>query len=95
MNMLTCIAKITAQADHKSTVKQELQKLLAPTRKEVGCINYDMHIDNDKDNIFIFHENWLTEADLDNHLASQHIKACFDVIGDLLESVEVNRLSRV
>ncbi|WP_448550308.1 putative quinol monooxygenase [Thalassotalea fusca] len=95
MTMLTCIAKITAQTSHKSTVKLELQKLLTPSRQETGCINYDMHVDNSNDSIFIFHENWVTEADLDNHLASQHVKACFSVINGLLESVEVNRVSRV
>ena len=93
--MLTCIAKITAQDAHKNTVKQELMKLLVPTRAEKGCVNYDMHVDNNADNIFIFHENWLTEADLDAHLESTHIKNCFDLIGNLVESVDVNRLSKI
>ena len=93
--MLTCIAKITAQEAHKTTVKLALQQLLAPTREETGCINYDMHLDNSADNIFVFHENWATEADLDTHLASNHVKACFDTIGNLVESVEVSRLTRV
>ena len=95
MNILTCIAKITAQQEHKETVLSELTKIINPTLKENGCINYDMHIDNENDSIFIFHENWESEQDLNAHLESLHIKECFDVIGEMLASVEISRLTKV
>ena len=68
MNILTCIAKITALEKHKVTVFTELSKLLIPTRKERGCINYDLHIDNNNDTIFIFHDSWESEHDLNAHI---------------------------
>lgn len=95
MNILTCIAKITAQEEHKEIVLSELTKIIKPTQKENGCINYDMHIDNENDSIIIFHENWESEQDLNAHLESSHIKECFDVIGEMLESVEISRLTKV
>jgi len=95
MKNLTCIAKITAQPQHTATVLAELSKIIAPTLKEKGCINYDLHIDNDNDAVFFFHENWQSEQDLDAHLESPHIKSCFDVIGDMLDSVEISRLTKV
>lgn len=58
MNKLTCIAKITAQEEHKEMVLSELTKLVLPTQKEQGCINYDLHVDNSNDSIFMFHETW-------------------------------------
>ncbi|WP_105168967.1 putative quinol monooxygenase [Pseudoalteromonas sp. T1lg23B] len=95
MSILTCIAKLTAKPEHKETVASELRKIVLPTRNEHGCINYDMHIDNENDAVFMFHENWGSEQDLDNHLQSSHIKQCFEVIGDMLESVEISRLTKV
>jgi quinol monooxygenase YgiN len=93
--MLTCIAKITAKDKHKETVLSELSKLIIPTQKEHGCVNYDLHIDNANGSIFIFHENWLSEQDLKAHGESSHIKECFDVIREMLDSVEVSKLTKV
>lgn len=95
MNKLTCIAKLEAKEGHEDQVRLELTKLLAPTRKEKGCINYDMHVDNEAPNVFMFHETWESEADLDNHLNSDHIKACFGSIEGLLASVDVRRLTMI
>ena len=95
MSTLTCIAKITAKKNHEKTVLEELTNIIQPTLSEKGCINYDMYIDNDDDTVFIFHENWESEQDLDNHLESEHIKKCFEIIGDMLESVEISKLSKV
>lgn len=93
--MLTCIATITAKEAHKETVLAELSKLVLPTQKEQGCVNYDLHIDNANDCIFIFHENWLSEPDLKAHGESSHIKACFEVIGEMIDSVDMSKSTRV
>ena len=95
MNKLTCIAKIEAQAEHKKTVLAELTKLIHPTQKEQGCINYDLHVDNSNDAMFMFHETWGSEEDLNSHSQSSHIKKCFDIIGGMLVSTEVLRLTKV
>ena len=54
-----------------------------------------MHTDNENGLVFMFHENWQSEQDLDVHLESNHIKGCFDIIGDMLASVEITRLTKV
>jgi len=70
---LTLIARILAKAEKRELVKSELLKLIAPTRLEEGCINYDLHQDNENSNLFIFHKNWESKALLEKHLASNHI----------------------
>ncbi|WP_339721968.1 putative quinol monooxygenase [uncultured Paraglaciecola sp.] len=95
MSKLTCIAKIVAQQEHKEMVLSELIKIVPPTQKEQGCINYDLHICNTDDAIFMFHETWESEADLNAHSQSPHIKKCFDVIGEMLVATEVLRLTKV
>ena len=48
--------------------------LVAPTRQEAGCLNYDLHILPEDPAKFLFHENWTSRAQLDAHLQSAHIK---------------------
>ncbi len=47
MAKLTIIANIHANPDQIGLVKAELEKLIPITRAEKGCINYDLHQDND------------------------------------------------
>ena len=55
---LTVVARILAKQEHQELVKNELIKLIDITRKEAGCINYDLHQDNENPNLFLFYENW-------------------------------------
>ena len=41
-------------------VKSELLKILEPTRKEDGCIQYELHQDIENPSIFMFYEIWKT-----------------------------------
>ena len=54
---LTIVARILAKAEKRELVKTELLKLIEPTRAEEGCINYDLHQDNENPNLFLFYEN--------------------------------------
>ncbi len=63
-NPVTVIVCIKAKPGMEARVKQELLNLLGPTRSEKGCINYDMNQAADDDLLFLFHENWTSEGDL-------------------------------
>ena len=52
---LTIVARILAKEEKRDLVKTELVKLLDITRAEEGCINYDLHQDNENPNLFWFH----------------------------------------
>ena len=58
MTKLTIVANITAKADQIDLVKAELEKLIDITRAEEGCLQYDLHQDNEKPAHFMFYENW-------------------------------------
>ncbi len=58
MAKLTIVANIKANPDKVNLVKAELIKLIDITRAEEGCINYDLHQDNDIPAHFVFYENW-------------------------------------
>ena len=57
--------------------------LLAPTRKENGCINYDPHASPEHPAKFLFHENWGSKAALDANLQSPHAQALLPRVDEL------------
>ena len=97
MNMpkLTVVAKVVARKDSIEAAKAELVKLIAPTRKEDGCIEYNLHQDNEDPSIFIFYENWENAGCLEKHMNSDHFKSYVKVVEGLIEEKVVNKMTRI
>ena len=55
---LTVVANIRANPDKIDLVKAELKKLIPITRGEEGCVQYDLHQDNENPSHFLIYENW-------------------------------------
>jgi len=72
---LTVVARIKAKPGQEARVRQELTKLLAPTRAEQGCLNFDMHVSTENPGEFLFYENWTTEELWRAHINAPHIQA--------------------
>lgn len=83
MKTLTVIATFKARPGKEAELRAALTGLLSPTRKEAGCINYDVHVATDDPAKFLFHENWTSQAALDAHLQSPHIKALLPRVDEL------------
>lgn len=93
---LTVVARIKAKPGKQAQVRAELRKLLAPTRAEDGCINYDLHQALDSDAEFLFHENWTSKEGLDKHLATPHVQGFLGQADELLaEPVEITLWNQV
>ena len=83
MKTLTVIATFLARPGKEAELRAVLTGLLAPTRKEIGCINYDVHVATGEPGKFMFHENWTSQAALDAHLQSPHVKALLPRVDEL------------
>ena len=90
--ILTVIAYVHAKAGQEARVKQVLEGLIAPTRAETGCINYDLFQSDGDPAQFVFYENWKSDADLDSHAQTLHIKECVGLLtGLLVEPVKITK----
>ena len=89
MAKLTIVANIIAKADTIDLVKAELEKLIPITRAEEGCINYDLHQDNENPAHFLFYENWTSEELLRKHLGSAHVCRYRENTASLIEEKKV------
>jgi len=95
MAIVTIVAKVTAKSDRIEEVKAELLKMIATTRQEEGCIEYRLHQDNDDPAVFLFYENWLSAACVEQHMNSSHFKAYVAAVGDLIADKVVHIMTEV
>ncbi|ABV88271.1 putative quinol monooxygenase [Shewanella pealeana] len=92
---LTIVANITAHADKVEIVKAELIKVIATTREEKGCLQYDLHQDNENPAHFTFYENWASREDLKAHLNTQHIKDYVAVTEGMVKEFTLNEMTLI
>lgn len=78
------VAHLTARPDKIEETREALSALVEPTRAEDGCIKYELTQNNSDPTDFTFVEEWSTDAALDAHLESEHIRALRSKAGDLL-----------
>jgi quinol monooxygenase YgiN len=83
MKTITVIATFNAKSGKETELKKILLGFIAPTRKEAGCLNYDLHQSPDDPAQFLFHENWTSRAHLDAHLQNDHIKTALPRMDEL------------
>jgi quinol monooxygenase YgiN len=95
MEKLTIAANITAKYDKIDLVKAELEKLIDITRAELGCINYDLHQDNDNPAHFMFYENWESRELWQTHMGAQHLQDYMTATEGAVEVFTVNEMTRL
>lgn len=95
MSKLTIVANIIAKQDKIEVVKSELIKLIEPTRLEEGCIDYNLHQDNENPAHFVFLENWTSRELLQKHLQSEHIAAYKAATEGAVELFTLNELTHI
>ncbi len=89
MNQLTIVANIHAKPHAIDLVKAELEKLIPITRNEAGCLQYDLHQDNENPAHFLFYENWQSRELWQTHMNAPHLAAILNemTITDLKPSI--------
>ena len=92
---LTILAQITAAAGKGALVRGELEKLVTPTRAENGCLQYDLHIDNENPEFFVFYENWESRDLWQTHMDAPHLKAYLEATEGAIESFILNELTHI
>ncbi|MEN8789462.1 MAG: putative quinol monooxygenase [Flavobacteriaceae bacterium] len=92
---LTIVAKILAKEGKRDLVKTELIKLIDTTRAEEGCINYDLHQDNDDPNLFLFYENWTSRDLWQKHMGNSHLAEYMKATEGAVAEFEINEMSLV
>ena len=67
------IVRITMKVlmEKRMEMMQTLLSMIEPTRKEKGCLSYDVFCDLEDNHVFNLIEEWETREDLNHHIRSE------------------------
>lgn len=95
MSKLTIVANITASAGKIDLVKAELLKLIDVTRAEEGCIDYDLHQDDEDPAHFMFYENWESRELWQIHMNARPLQDYVAATEGAVELFTVNEMTHI
>jgi quinol monooxygenase YgiN len=81
---LKVVAIAETSADKAAELKNVCLRLIEPTRKESGCISYELYEDNNNPGRFTFIEEWESQEHLDVHLKTPHLVAAGEAFGKII-----------
>jgi quinol monooxygenase YgiN len=69
---VTLVVHLRAREGQEMLLEAELRALVGPTRKEDGCLVYDLHRSADGAGSFLLHEAWATREAHTAHTRTDH-----------------------
>lgn len=91
--VLIIVARVKAKKEGVDLLKAELLKLIEPTRKEQGCLQYDLHQDNQQAEIFLLYERWESRDLWLQHRVNEHLVRFRKAIEGAVEEFVVNEMT--
>lgn len=78
--MIKVIAEDFIKAEYLEVVKPLYAELVAKTKLEKDCIEYNLYIDKDDKTHFIFIEEWPNHEALNRHCRTEHFRRLVPLI---------------
>ena len=96
-NNFVSLAKLKAKSDKKEKLREELLKLINPTRSEAGCIEYTLFEDKNESGTFYMREAFENRIAFEAHTATAHFQNFASQINDLMDEpirlIELQQIS--
>lgn len=92
---LTILAQIAAVEGKEDLVRTELEKLVDITRAEAGCLQYDLHADNESPGFFVFYETWENRDLWQTHMNAPHLAAYMQATDGAVASFVLNEMTKI
>ena len=80
---IVLFARLKVKADKIEQLKTAALKIVAQSRSEAGCINYDVHQSIEDQTLFFWHETWADKAALDEHFATPFFGEFFKTVEEV------------
>jgi quinol monooxygenase YgiN len=72
--MIVVGGRVKSDADKRAELVRIGQKVAAESRAEMGCLSYRVYQDTERENEFVFVEEWESSEALQQHFATSHIR---------------------
>lgn len=89
------VARAVARPECREALRSALEAVLAPTRREPGCLRYELCQSTTEVDEFAVLEEWRSEADIAAHMATPHVQGLFAALPPLLATPPEIRSYRV
>jgi quinol monooxygenase YgiN len=86
-NRITSFGVCRAVPGQEEELGRRMEALIAPTANETGCRRYDLYRSISDPGVWVFFEEWESQADLDAHVASAHFQSFLDSAHEVLAEV--------
>ncbi|MNV82949.1 putative monooxygenase YcnE [compost metagenome] len=87
--MVYIIAYLTARSGKGAEILSLAGPLIEATRREAGCISYELYQKPAEPDALVFVETWKDKAAVDAHFAEPHLKAFQVATADLLAGARI------
>jgi quinol monooxygenase YgiN len=81
---LKVVAIVETSSEKATELKNVCLRLIEPTRKESGCISYELYEDTTNPGRFTFIEEWESQEHLDVHLKTPHLVSAGEAFGKIV-----------
>lgn len=95
MAEIAVVAISVAKLGYEEQLREALEGIVGPTRKEAGALQYDLHRDVREPRRFVFIERWESQDALAAHAQSVHIQAYRKAAADWIEHAEIRVVSKI
>jgi quinol monooxygenase YgiN len=95
MSEVAVVATFVAKPGAEEKLKDLLQGIVEPTRKEPAALQYDLHRDIKEPRRFIFFERWASEQGLAEHNKTPHIVSLGETLPALIEHGEIHVVAKL
>jgi quinol monooxygenase YgiN len=72
-NEIAIVADLFFKPEMAAQAKQIMAQIVAPSRKDVGCLYYNLFQDNSSANCVTLIESWASKTDWEAHSKTKHI----------------------
>jgi quinol monooxygenase YgiN len=94
--MLTIVAKNFVKPSEKARFVIAAKELIECSKKEEGCIAYDLYEDTRNENVLTFIECWQDKKAIDLHNKSEHFTRIVPQLGEFqAEASEISVYSKL
>ena len=94
--MIKVVAKNFAQEDKVSEIVELCKELVEKTRKEEGCIKYEVYQDSQDAKILTMIEEWENMKALEAHMQTEHFTRIVALLGKrMTKGTEMNLYNKL
>jgi len=81
----TMVVQLNVKAGQQERFEAAFAPAIKATRKEKGCLAYDLNRDTKSPTAYMVYERWQNITALEAHLKTAHIVKLLETVGDMLE----------